>query len=137
MPEIYHMIYVSEPTATIGELELSQILESSVKNNRVVEVTGLLIARERVLLQMLEGSKPSVRHVYERIKLDERHKNCKIILETTSKKRIFPSWYMGRLSGAEIDATYPEILEIAAQNKAKKDPKVIIDFFKRFSASVK
>ena len=50
-----HLIYASVATHDYAENELDTILETAVRNNARLEVTGLLLYSNRRFLQVLEG----------------------------------------------------------------------------------
>jgi len=111
MKDIYHLIYISEAKHSFSEQEMEELMKVSQRNNKTVEVTGLLVAKGKVFLQLLEGAKTSVKHIYKKIILDERHVACEILSETTSHRRLFPTWRMGLLSGSDLEKKSSEILQ--------------------------
>jgi hypothetical protein len=97
-PEIYQLVYLSTYSAARvdnGLQALRAILKSSKRNNDAARVTGYLIFDGTNFVQILEGARADVESVYERIGRDKRHHRLKVIGETTTTRRDFPTWIMG------------------------------------------
>ena len=54
---------------------------------------------------MVEGDYKVIMGLYDKIKLDDRHRNYMLISCGTIKEKAFPSWHMGsrKISGSDID----------------------------------
>jgi hypothetical protein len=91
------LIYASrrpvEPPRSLQD-EVREILIASIKNNRTVSVTGLLISHEQWFLQVLEGPEESVTQTYDRIAADPRHYDTLVISRQAVKTRAFFRWTM-------------------------------------------
>jgi hypothetical protein len=89
------IVYVSvrKPICTEGEIQ--KILASCKKNNGKVDITGVLLYSETQFIQYLEGAYNEIISLYDKIKLDDRHKNVSLIASAPIKARTFPSWQMG------------------------------------------
>lgn len=97
------LIYASRYT---GEAALSDALRhivgKSIHNNRIVDVTGFLLAGDGAFLQWLEGPAASVAETFERIGKDPRHGDLTILYDGDAPTRQFRDWNMGqRQLGAE------------------------------------
>jgi hypothetical protein len=97
MSSIYHLLYSSTASSYISKKMVEEVLDVSRRYNALNKVTGLLICRSGHFLQLLEGTRESVRQTYERIKLDRRHEATFILAEFQSEARIFPEWNMGHI----------------------------------------
>jgi hypothetical protein len=75
---------------------LRTIVTASIHNNRLVDVTGFLLAGEGRFLQWLEGPAASVRETFERIAGDARHTDLVTIADDVAEERVFRDWNMGR-----------------------------------------
>ena len=91
--EIKHVIYASRPFG-FDDAVLKSILMSSRSNNAKSNVTGALICRSDLYLQLLEGPEDSVDQTFERIKLDDRHLEIHQLKEGKTDRRLFASWAM-------------------------------------------
>src|SRR3954462_416334 len=89
------------------DLTLQQIVGKSIQNNRLVDVTGFLLAREGLFLQLLEGPDRGVGATFKRITADERHNEITVISDTSADRRLFQQWNMA--AAQEADAP-PRIL---------------------------
>ncbi len=98
--DIHYLIYVSKAAVRIDEEEMLSIFESSRRNNKLVDVTGMLIYRSGNFMQMLEGPRKSVMQVYARIQDDPRHEGLVIVTDGESEKRVFPHWSMAAVPDA-------------------------------------
>ena len=73
---------------------LSAILVASRANNIKRDITGALICRSDIFLQLLEGPEKQVKHTYEAIQKDDRHINVFQLIDQPIEKRLFPAWAM-------------------------------------------
>ena len=73
---------------------LSGILLDARKNNIRDGITGALICRHDIYLQLLEGPRKEVDAVIERIDRDDRHVGMKILLSEAIEQRLFGDWAM-------------------------------------------
>lgn len=91
--KLTQLIYASRPFG-FDNLALAGILASARHNNRRDAITGALICREDIYLQMLEGPGDAVRAAYERIVRDDRHTDVNLLWTGDAGERIFPQWAM-------------------------------------------
>ncbi len=89
----FQLIYCSQPFGYNLEI-LSSILTTSRFNNKRRDITGALICREDIFLQLLEGPKEEIEETYDSIKRDDRHVNVQHLLDHNIDKRLFPAWAM-------------------------------------------
>lgn len=92
---MFRLCYISSARTPINASMLDQILAASRRNNRVVGVTGLLVAGGRRFLQLLEGEEAAVRATFARIHKDPRHFACVVIDQRQIAGRQFAHWDMG------------------------------------------
>jgi hypothetical protein len=122
---VFQLLYVSQATANPITNELVQdILSIARKENRKVNVTGLLIARGEYFFQVLEGDETSVNKLFLKIEKDKRHKNVQVLVRILNGKRIFTNWSMGFLQddqNASIEALIPFIEQKAIQGKKNQE----------------
>ena len=89
----FQLIYSSQPFGYNLEI-LSGILTTSRVNNVKRDITGALICREDIFLQLLEGPQENVQETYDSIKRDDRHLNVQHLLDHNIDQRLFPAWAM-------------------------------------------
>ena len=115
-------IYVSRWTEAVHadpDLVLQQIVARSIRNNRMHDITGFLLAYDALFLQALEGPKAQVEAAYARIEQDPRHDRLTIIDDSVANARQFRDWNMCGVSlddaGLSLAAARQSV--IAAQGR--------------------
>ena len=91
--KLMQLVYCSQPFGYNLEI-LSAILIASRANNRKRDITGALICRSDIFLQLLEGPEQQVKSTYAAIQNDDRHINIYHLLDQNVDKRLFPAWSM-------------------------------------------
>ncbi|GAC1373496.1 MAG: hypothetical protein NVS3B25_20960 [Hymenobacter sp.] len=94
---LYQLIYQSQSLVPFAPDELTALLEQSRAYNRTQHITGILLyTPDGRFLQVLEGERAAVRHLYHnRILHDPRHYHCRVFNEGPCLKRSFADWTMG------------------------------------------
>ncbi len=90
---IHQIIYMSEPFG-FDDGMLNGILSISRRNNVRDDITGALVCRRDIYLQLLEGPVAAVEAAYQRIAGDDRHLALKRLSAESVPDRIFPAWAM-------------------------------------------
>lgn len=90
---VMQLIYASRPFG-FDDLALAGILASARPNNTRDGITGALICREDIYLQLLEGPQHAVTAAFDRIKRDDRHMDPLVLISCDAEERIFPGWAM-------------------------------------------
>ena len=90
---IYQLIYMSEPFG-FDDGMLNGILSISRRNNARDGLTGALVCRRDIYLQLLEGPEAKVEATFARISGDDRHLAVKRLASEPAKTRLFPDWAM-------------------------------------------
>lgn len=91
--DLTRLIYSSQPFG-YDDAMLAGILLDARRNNMRDGVTGALVCRQDVYLQLLEGPKTAVRSAYARIKRDDRHLDVRLRLSEAAADRMFADWAM-------------------------------------------
>jgi Sensors of blue-light using FAD len=87
------IIYASKPFGfTAGVLD--DILTVSRARNARDDITGTLICRGDMYLQLIEGPDAAIQSTYARICADDRHLEVVLLLSRTVDDRLFPGWAM-------------------------------------------
>ena len=95
VPErVLRLVYSSAATTPFADPELVELLAVARRNNERMGVTGMLLYAEGTFLQTLEGDAEVVLELYERIELDPRHGDVRILLREEGE-RAFGRWTMG------------------------------------------
>jgi hypothetical protein len=87
------LIYASRPFG-FDEGALAALLIVSRRCNARDGITGALICRADLYLQLLEGPQEVVEAAYRRIEYDRRHLEVKLLSRRTVTERLFPGWAM-------------------------------------------
>jgi hypothetical protein len=87
------LIYRSQPFG-FDNSTLAGILIQARRNNRRDDITGALICRHDVYLQLIEGPAGAIDVLYARIVEDDRHAEVSLALSETVEERMFPEWEM-------------------------------------------
>jgi Sensors of blue-light using FAD len=91
--DIYQLIYSSRPFG-FDEAMLNGILVKARRNNARDGITGALVCRHDLFLQLLEGNREAVEGVFARIRDDDRHADVTQHYGGVSAERMFPDWAM-------------------------------------------
>lgn len=89
----HQLIYISRPFG-YGSATLNAILLSARHFNRLSDVTGALICRDDIFLQLLEGPREAVQGTYRRIERDGRHVDPRVLWAGETGARQFGGWEM-------------------------------------------
>ncbi len=91
--ELVRLIYASQPFG-FDEGALNGILSDARRCNERDDITGALVCRADVYLQLLEGPAPAVEAAYDRIRKDDRHLDVRQLYRRPAVERMFPGWSM-------------------------------------------
>jgi hypothetical protein len=93
---LHRLLYASRQRVAPGDLDdqVAAIIRASIRNNRAVAVTGLLLVHDGWFVQALEGPAEAVMTTYGRIVDDPRHQAAKVIGVGPAEAREFGDWNM-------------------------------------------
>ena len=126
---LIQIIYVSQPFG-FDEPTLAGILLDARHCNERDDVTGALICRHDIYLQMLEGPEDRVRAAYARILQDDRHAGVKELMDRKIQHRLFANWAMLHDPAKTWIWTEEEIANAALD---RAEPEEIMKVFKDLS----
>ena len=89
------LIYVSSAVKPFSKPELLTLLETSRRNNALLDVTGMLLYKDGNFMQVIEGDEPAIRKLHTKISLNPRHDGLITLLERPIEQRQFSDWSMG------------------------------------------
>lgn len=89
------ILYISERVGPTDDL--SDILDTSRRNNPDLGLTGLLVSLDGQYVQILEGPGEVVSLVMETIADDSRHRGFALLLDRMIEERDFGAWSMASL----------------------------------------
>ena len=87
------LIYFSQPFG-FDDAMLNGILSDARRWNQREDITGALICRADVYLQLIEGPAAAIDATFERIGCDDRHQDVTLLSRATVDARLFPGWTM-------------------------------------------
>jgi len=90
---LIQLVYASQPFG-FDAATLNAILFEARETNRREGITGALICRADLYLQLLEGPQDRVDAVYARIARDDRHLEVTLLLRRPVDARLFGEWAM-------------------------------------------
>ena len=91
---LVHLLYVSQPVGPVTSTVTSSILKTSIQKNKESDITGVLCQGGGLWMQILEGERSKVNHLYSAVKTDPRHKNVELLLMEDIKQRQYKQWSM-------------------------------------------
>jgi hypothetical protein len=92
---MFQLVYVSTASWSMTHGDLNAILDISRANNRRLGVTGMLLHLDHGFLQVLEGPKDAVLHIFSKVERDRRHIGLRVLVQQEVNERLFADWSMG------------------------------------------
>jgi len=87
------LVYASRPLGFDAAI-LSGILVHARAHNAKHDISGALICRNDLYLQLVEGPDQAIHDLYSKIETDDRHANIVKLVERPIRFRLFPEWAM-------------------------------------------
>ncbi|MCR9205641.1 MAG: BLUF domain-containing protein [Halobacteriovoraceae bacterium] len=95
MSQVFQLLYSSNSSENFDvSVDVDGILNASKMFNEENDITGVLIYKGGVFLQLLEGDEGKVRTLFDKISSDSRHENLEVVYQGKVEERIFPHWTM-------------------------------------------
>ncbi|WP_339628345.1 BLUF domain-containing protein [uncultured Maribacter sp.] len=91
---MYTLTYESVATETVKGTDMEELLQKARENNKREGITGCLIYYNGGFVQLLEGDRSKIEILYDKIKIDSRHKNVTLFSDDEISERTFPNWGM-------------------------------------------
>lgn len=88
------VLYTATARKPFSREDLAVLLAKSRANNERDDVTGMLLYRESLFIQALEGPPEAMRALLTRIRNDSRIISCDLIDDSEVRDRVFPDWRM-------------------------------------------
>ncbi len=121
------VIYRSQPFGFDRSM-LEGILLNARRNNRLNDITGALICRQDMYIQLVEGPDDAIDALYDRISVDDRHTAVQLVSSKHVDARMFPDWAM-------LDDTQPSMTfsksEVEAGAMEQASPETMLTMFQR------
>ena len=94
MNALSSLLYISLASPSADEQTLQHILATSRQRNAALGISGALLKYAGYYLQVLEGEHQTVQCLYERIRLDTRHVDVRVVALEAVTERQFSGWAM-------------------------------------------
>lgn len=111
---LHRLIYASRqvlpPDADLQEA-VGDIIRTSIRNNRELAITGLLLVHDGWFVQALEGPQGAVADTYRCIEGDPRHAETRVLSEGEASGREFGDWNMCARTLSDADEALLDELE--------------------------
>ncbi len=117
-PRLRRLVYRSRqsPLAVADlEFEVCNIVRSSIRNNRLTNLSGLLVTLQGYFIQVLEGTPEHLDETYRRITADSRHTDLEILSSEPAAQRLFRDWEMCARALSPSDAVIIDGLDSREQ----------------------
>lgn len=89
------LTYISKFSRPLSKEEIEDIGRISNNNNKIEDITGVLLCLGEIFFQILEGDAQKIDKVYEKILNDDRHIEILCLkTEENIQERLFPDWSM-------------------------------------------
>ncbi|MBU2359979.1 MAG: BLUF domain-containing protein [Alphaproteobacteria bacterium] len=124
---VYRVVYSSRPFGFDSAI-LSSILVDARRMNARDDITGALICRGYVYLQLLEGPEGQVKQTLERINRDDRHVEVTLHVAESVSERMFAEWAMLHDPAASWIWSMEDISEGAVE---RTTPEEVMTIFKQ------
>ena len=99
---LVRLLYASRTDAVTPEM-IDSILAQSRAHNPALGITGILCHGGNVFMQVLEGGRDTVNHLYNDIVRDARHHDVVVLHYEEITERRFSGWTMGQVNLARIN----------------------------------
>jgi hypothetical protein len=129
---LIQIVYSSRPFG-FEESVLSSILFTARSRNTDDDITGALICRADLYLQLLEGPEAAVDATYARIAEDNRHVEVNLLVRKPVDGRLFPNWAMRDDPARSWMWTQKEVASGAVARASEAE---ILAVFSRLSSEV-
>lgn len=127
---LLQLVYASRPFGFDAGTLLG-ILFKARANNTSADITGCLICRDDLYLQLLEGPAENVLRIYDKIIQDDRHVEVTRLVNQPVAERMFGDWAM-RDDPVQTWMWTREQVDQGAVNRATKEE--VLQVFSRLAA---
>ncbi len=86
--------YASSATSLFSEALVPDLVDQCQRNNSRLGITGILAYSDGNFMQVIEGADLVIDTLYQRIKLDPRHRDVTTIHQQRIEAREFQGWSM-------------------------------------------
>jgi hypothetical protein len=102
---LVRLLYASRCSAALTTSLVESILEKSRASNPRQGITGILCFSDDLFIQVLEGGRDEICHLFNAIVRDDRHRNVTILVYEEIRERRFGGWTMGQVNIGKVNAS--------------------------------
>jgi hypothetical protein len=134
------IFYVSSSRKGIALKEVEEMVEKASKFNSDNGITGIMLFKSGIFLQLLEGEASKINVLFEsKIKKDDRHSNIIEMFNIPTEQRMFEKWSMAFHEVSELDIKM--VNEMLSWNKLisavkEIDSHIILHMLERFKGKL-
>lgn len=92
------MTYVSRAAQEMSAKEISEILQQAQHNNAANAITGMLVFKDNIFLQTIEGSRARINRLLHSLMTDQRHYDLQVLETRELTHREWSRWSMNYVS---------------------------------------
>ncbi len=92
---LYNLCYVSSAKNNLPKSELEDLFRVNKRNNKELDISGILVYNNGNFLQILEGDEQKINKLFVKICRDSRHNNLIKLIHTSIEERIFDDYESG------------------------------------------
>lgn len=92
------MTYVSRAAKEMSAKEISEILQQAQYNNAANAITGMLVFKDNIFLQTIEGSRARINRLLHSLMTDQRHYDLQVLETRELTHREWSRWSMNYVS---------------------------------------
>lgn len=92
------MTYVSRAAQEMSAKEISEILQQAQYNNAANAITGMLVFKDNIFLQTIEGSRARINRLLHSLMTDQRHYDLQVLETRELTHREWSRWSMNYVS---------------------------------------
>ena len=102
MPYLRQVIYVSQVVGPYGKAEERRLLQVAQRNNRRLDVTGVLACSGAHFFQLLEGRSNVLDALIHRLPTDTRHLAIRMLQDDAIATRRYGRWSMAYVYSLDL-----------------------------------
>lgn len=98
------IIYISEMVEPFKEAAVGRLLDAARPHRENAGITGILFCFSDRFIELLEGPPEAVGELFDRIRLDVRHRHVTTVQDTTIAARAYDRWNIRTVRNEELTA---------------------------------
>ncbi|CAG0958779.1 hypothetical protein MYXO_00635 [Myxococcaceae bacterium] len=92
---MYQLVYLSRAVPPLTSAQILDLVVCSREHNQRHHLTGILLSKAGQFMHLLEGDRPDVEALFERIERDPRHREVTVLHQGSAEGRQFPGCPLG------------------------------------------